>query len=579
MLTTLADKDFEGQLRVAVFRQELQKLGWIEGRNIRFEYRWAAGDAQRLRAYAEELVGMAPAVMLAANNTSLRALEGVTRTVPIVFAQVADPVGSGHVASLARPGGNITGFALYEPAIAVKWLELLKEIAPSIARVAIIYDPTDFNSKHMQEIEAVIASFGVQLSSFIIRNVSDIERAIDGFSIQPHGGLIILPGPFTVVHRDLIISLAIRHALPNVHAYRYYPAAGGLASYGVDNVESYLGAASYVDRILKGEKPADLPVQLPKTFRLVINLKSAKALGLDVPPTLLARAIRSAVQWVVSTGGSASVSATTRAATSGPSGGMREGRVLSCRRPSMPSVCMNRSCQRQTQVFDLPVRRMISLVPTPSALERMIAAPQACFCDALRSLVIASSRPRTDRVIVMEIPCACARLARQPKQRNPNQDFSVRQRPTSSSFRRDAVVFEDERLSTASSMRARAGWRITCAVSGSGPRWWWGCTSSARWERRSLANCHGLIELRDRTEHLAHELGRGRVVDAAASWPGRHRMGFVLSPTAMACSVGDWKQASRKDVRDSAPAISINFSTSPTGTWLNVGLPSLSRNG
>ena len=149
----------------------------------------------------------------------------------------------------------------------MKWLELLKEIAPSVARVAVIYDPTDFNSKHMQEIEPVIASFGVQLSSFIIRNLSDIERAIDGFSIQPHGGLIILPGPFTVVHRDLIISLATRHALPNVHAYRYYPAAGGLASYGVDNVKSYLGAASYVDRILKGEKPADLPVQLPKTFR------------------------------------------------------------------------------------------------------------------------------------------------------------------------------------------------------------------------------------------------------------------------------------------------------------------------
>ena len=182
VLTTLSDKDSEGQLRVAVFRQELQKLGWIEGSNIRFDYRWAAGDAQRLRAYAEELVGMTPAVILAANNTSLRALEGVTRTVPIVFAQVADPVGSGHVASLARPGGNTTGFALYEPAIAVKWLELLKEIAPSIARVAVIYDPTDFNSKHMQEIEAVIASFGVQLSSFIIRQVSDIERAIDGFS-------------------------------------------------------------------------------------------------------------------------------------------------------------------------------------------------------------------------------------------------------------------------------------------------------------------------------------------------------------------------------------------------------------
>jgi len=194
---TLADTDSEGQLRVAAFRQELQKLGWIEGRNIQFEYRWAAGDAQRLRAYAQELVGIAPAVMLAGNNAALTALQEVNRTVPIVFAQVADPVGSGFVASLARPGGHVTGFALYEPAIAVKWLELLKEIAPGISRVAIIYDPTDFNAKHIQEIEAVIASFGVQLSSFIIRNVSDIERAIDGFAIQPHGGLIVLPGTFT----------------------------------------------------------------------------------------------------------------------------------------------------------------------------------------------------------------------------------------------------------------------------------------------------------------------------------------------------------------------------------------------
>jgi putative ABC transport system substrate-binding protein len=290
VLMTLADTDSEGQLRVSAFRQELQKLGWIEGRNIQFEYRWAAGDAQRLRAYAQELVGIAPAVMLAGNNTALKALQEVTRTVPIVFAQVADPVGSGHVASLARPGGNITGFALYEPAIAVKWLELLKEIAPSIARVAIIYDPSDFNSKHVQEIEAVVGSFAVQLSPIIIRNVVDIEHAINGFATKPLGALIILPGPMAVVHRDLIIGLAVRHALPNIYAYRYYPAAGGLASYGVDNVESYRRAASYVDRILKGEKPADLPVQLPTSFQLVINLKSAKALGLAIPPTLLARA-------------------------------------------------------------------------------------------------------------------------------------------------------------------------------------------------------------------------------------------------------------------------------------------------
>jgi putative tryptophan/tyrosine transport system substrate-binding protein len=290
VLMTLDDKDPEGQLRVEAFRQELQKLGWIEGRNILSEYRWAAGDAHRVRAYAQELVGMAPAVMLAGNNMALRALQEVPHTGPIVFAQVADPVGSGHVASLARPGGNITGFALYEPAIAVKWLELLKEIAPSIARVAIIYDPSDFNSKHVQEIEAVIGSFALELSPIIIRNVADIERAIDGFATKPLGALIILPGPMAVVHRDLIISLAVRHALPNIYAYRYYPAVGGLASYGVDNVESYRRAASYVDRILKGEKPADLPVQLPTSFQLVINLKSAKALGLTIPPMLLARA-------------------------------------------------------------------------------------------------------------------------------------------------------------------------------------------------------------------------------------------------------------------------------------------------
>jgi putative ABC transport system substrate-binding protein len=290
VLMTMDDKDSEGQLRVAAFRQEIQKLGWIEGRNIRSEYRWAAGDAHRLQAYAQELVGMSPAVMLAGNNAALRALQEVPHTGPIVFAQVADPIGSGFVASLARPGGNITGFALYEPAIAVKWLELLKEIAPTIARVAIISDPTDFNSKHIQEIEAVIGSFGVQLSSFIIRNISDIERAIDGFATKPLGALIILPGTLTVVHRDLIVGLAARHALPNIYPYRYYPAVGGLASYGVDNVESYQRAASYVDRILKGEKPADLPVQLPTRFQLVINLKSAKVLGLEVPPTLLARA-------------------------------------------------------------------------------------------------------------------------------------------------------------------------------------------------------------------------------------------------------------------------------------------------
>jgi putative tryptophan/tyrosine transport system substrate-binding protein len=290
VLLNLAADDPMGQARVAAFVQGLQAAGWSDGRNVRIDTRWAAADPGNFRKYAAELIALGPDVVLASTTAAVAQLQQASRTVPIVFVSVIDPVGSGLITSMARPGGNVTGFVIFEYALAAKWLELLKEIAPNTARVGIIYDPSDFNSKHIQEIEAVVASFGVQLSSFIIRSVSDIERAIDEFSIQPHGGLIILPGPFTVVHRDLIISLAMRHALPNVHAYRYYPAAGGLAAYGVDNVESYLGAASYVDRILKGEKPADLPVQLPKTFRLIINLKSAKALGLEVPSSLLARA-------------------------------------------------------------------------------------------------------------------------------------------------------------------------------------------------------------------------------------------------------------------------------------------------
>jgi putative ABC transport system substrate-binding protein len=289
VVVTLSERDPEAQARLAAFREGLQKLGWTEGRNLHIEYRWSAGDAERLRAYVADLVAMTPDVIVAGNNTALIALRAATRTVPIVFAQVNDPVGNGYVASLARPGGNITGFALYETIIGVKWLELLKEIAPLVARVAIIHDPIDFNVKLVQEIAAVAPKLGVQVFPRTIRNVPEIEHAIEGFASEPNGGLIVLPGDSAVVHRDLIIGLAMHYRLPNVYAYRYYPANGGLASYGVDNVDTYRAAASYVDRILKGEKPGDLPIQFSTKFQLVINMKIAKLLGLDPPNALLAR--------------------------------------------------------------------------------------------------------------------------------------------------------------------------------------------------------------------------------------------------------------------------------------------------
>jgi putative ABC transport system substrate-binding protein len=210
--------------------------------------------------------------------------------VPIVFAQVADPVGSGFVASLARPGGNITGFALFEYAIGAKWLELLKQIAPQVIRVAIIYDPTNRESEeYLPVIETAARSFGVQVSTSAVRNTGEIERAIEGFAREPNGGVIPLPGPLMAVRRDLIISLTTRHRLPSVYGFRYYPIGGGLASYGVDSLDLYRRAASYVDRILRGEKPGDLPVQQASKFELVINLNTAKALGLEIPVSLLAR--------------------------------------------------------------------------------------------------------------------------------------------------------------------------------------------------------------------------------------------------------------------------------------------------
>ena len=290
VLTPLAEGDREGQARIAAFREGLGKLGWTEGRDVQIEYRSFAGDRDRAHVYAAELVNLKPDVIFAATTSSLAVLHQETRSVPIVFAQVADPVGGGFVASLARPGGNITGFSQYEYGIGAKWVELLKQIAPQVTRVAVVYDSANPESKeYLPVIEAAARSLGVQVSISAVRDAAEIERAIEEFAREPNGALIPLPGPLMGVRRDLIISLATRHRLPNVYAFRYYAIGGGLASYGTNLIDQYRRAAGYVDRILKGEKPGDLPVQQATKFELVINLKAAKALGLDPPISLLAR--------------------------------------------------------------------------------------------------------------------------------------------------------------------------------------------------------------------------------------------------------------------------------------------------
>ena len=266
-------------------------MGWSDGGNVRFETRWGAGDADRYRQYAAELVALAPDVLLAVTTAVAAALQRETRSVPIVFAQAADPVGAGVVASLARPGGNTTGFITFEYGISPKWLALLKEIAPHVTRAAVIRDST-VAGEHglLGGIQSVASSLRVELNLIDARDIGEVERAVAAFAREPNGGQIVFATPLASLHRDLIISLAARHRLPTVFTDRAFVTAGGLASYGPNRVEQYRPAAGYVDRILKGEKPADLPVQAPTKYELVINLKTAKTLGLDVPPTLLARA-------------------------------------------------------------------------------------------------------------------------------------------------------------------------------------------------------------------------------------------------------------------------------------------------
>jgi putative ABC transport system substrate-binding protein len=291
VLLATAENDPETQARTKAFRQGLAALGWTEGRDILIDYRYAAGDATRIKAYAAEMVSAGPDLILATNTPVLAALRQ-GNPLPIVFVQVIDPIGQGFVASLARPGGNITGFTNFEPAMASKWLEMLKEIAPGVARVALMFNPdtAPFAGMFWQPVEHAAPSFDVKPIQAPVRDVGEIERAIEALARDGNGGLIVLSDTSTTNHRDLIIALAARHRLPTVYPFRFFAANGGLMSYGSDTADVYRRAASYVDRILKGEKPGDLPVQAPVKFELVINLKTAKALGLDVPLHLQQRA-------------------------------------------------------------------------------------------------------------------------------------------------------------------------------------------------------------------------------------------------------------------------------------------------
>jgi ABC-type uncharacterized transport system substrate-binding protein len=291
VLMNASSDDKDGQARVIAFVQALQELGWTDGRNARIDIRWGAGDAERYRGYAAELIALAPDVILAPTSAVVAALQRATRTVPIVFVGVIDPVGAGFVASLARPGGNTTGFAAFEYGISGKWLALLKEIAPGVTRAAVIRDPSlAAGIGQLAAIQAVAPSLGVELSPFDVRDDREFERAVAAFARAPNGGMIVTAGPAANVRRERINALMVRHRLPAVYPFRYYVESGGLISYGPDIISQYRPAAGYVDRLLRGDKPAELPVQAQTKYELVINLKTAKALGLTVPDSLLARA-------------------------------------------------------------------------------------------------------------------------------------------------------------------------------------------------------------------------------------------------------------------------------------------------
>lgn len=283
--------DSEGQIRVKTLHQALHDRGWVEGQNVQIEHRWTAGDPELLRVYSAELVGKAPDVIVGSSTPVAAMLRRTTESIPIVFVVVTDPVGNGLVANLARPGGNLTGFTNFEISMGGKWLEILKRVAPSSARVGLIFNPANspsVRSYYSPSIDPAAPWLGVTVVDLPVHDAVEIDQAVESFAREPNGSLVALPDNTTVRHRELIVALAAKHRLPAVYPYRYFAASGGLLSYGIDTVDLYRRAASYVDRILRGEKPADLPVQQPTKFEFVINLKAAKALGLPVSWSILA---------------------------------------------------------------------------------------------------------------------------------------------------------------------------------------------------------------------------------------------------------------------------------------------------
>ena len=290
VLMGLIESDLEAQSLISTTWKRLGELGWSEGRNIRIESRWAADDNNRLRAYAAELAHLKPDVLVCEGTPVVAALQQETRTIPIVFVNANNPIGSGFVASIARPGGNITGLVSFEPAMGGKWLETLKEIAPDVTRIGLLYNPQTHTGQHFQSIETASQGLTVETIRLPFHDAAEIERALGDFAREPKGGLLVLPDNSTNLHRDLICMVATRNRLPAIYPFRRFITSGGLMYYGADTKDMYRKLAEYVDRILKGAKPADLPVQTPTKFELIINLKTAKALGLAIPPTLLVRA-------------------------------------------------------------------------------------------------------------------------------------------------------------------------------------------------------------------------------------------------------------------------------------------------
>ena len=290
MLLPYREGDAEGQTFVAAFQQRLQDLGWTEGRNIRFDIRWAGADPDKARIFARELIGMTPDVIVPSSNLVTTIVQQETRTIPIVFVLVGDPVGSGYVASMAQPGGNVTGLAVLENAIAGKWVETLNEIAPQVSRIGFILHPETSGNVGLLRVAEAAAPSGVKLVPLGVHNTAEIEHAVTTFAAEPNSGLIVAPHAVTFANRDILVELAARYHLPAVYAFRNFATSGGLISYGTNPIMIWREGASYIDRILKGAKPAELPAQFPTKYELVINLKTAKTLGLTVPPLMLGRA-------------------------------------------------------------------------------------------------------------------------------------------------------------------------------------------------------------------------------------------------------------------------------------------------